>query len=345
MPPPVSPKQTACVWNSDSPPHAMPSELPPPACPSAGLPGEVPLLQSFMLALERETGMCMSFDDFTGYMQGFHEDVKPMRLDWQHQLHSCEFCQLAKQDSRGELDCVLNKLAANRIVLHRRAGLEGECRLGLFDIAEPLIHGGRVLGVFYYGSVLVRGREEASRSKIRSYCQRRNLNAESFLKALESVTVIEEESIPRHREALCTVVRLAGYLCETYGVQQEMYRSRELKYPYIDPKTLPYTVKASLQYIIAHLGEPFIVKDIAAHLSCHPDYLSRSFKQHTGIDLSTYVKQARVDHAKRLLENPKLDIWTTSEMCGFSDRVHFSKVFRRITGMTPGQYQRQVAVK
>ena len=49
----------------------------------------------------------------------------------------------------------------------------------------------------------------------------------------------------------------------------------------------------------------------------------------------------RINRAKRLLCNPKIDIGTASDMSGFTDRVHFSKVFRRITGMTAGQYQRE----
>ncbi len=301
----------------------------------------MPLLQSFMVALERETGMSMSFDDMTGFVTGFHSDVKPMHLDWEHQLHACEFCSFAKEQPRGYLECVLNKLVVNRIILRKRKGLEGHCRLGLFDMAEPLIHGGRVLGIFSYGSVLVRGREKLTREKIHRYCQRRNLDPKPFLETLKSVSLIDEDSLPRHREALQAVVRLAEYFCESFGVQQAIYRNRELKYPYVDPEHMPYVVKAAMQYVITHIDEPFIVKDIASHLHCHPDFLSRRFKQHTGVGLSDYLKQVRVDHAKRLLENPKIDIGMASEMSGFSDRVHFSKVFRRLTGVTPGQYQRK----
>lgn len=311
----------------------------------ATLPAEMPLLQSFMVALESETGMHMSFDDMTGYGHGFHEDVKPMRLDWQHQLHACEFCLFAKDQPRGDADCVRNKLAVNRIVLRQRHGLEGHCRLGLFDMAEPLIHAGRVLGVFFYGSVVVRERLKLTTDKIQIFCQLRKLDPKPFLEELSAVAVIDENSIPRHREALRTVVRLAEHFCESAGVQQEIYPGRKLRYPYVDPEQLPYVVKAAMHYITTHLDEPFIVKDIANHLRCHPDFLSRRFKNHTGVDLSFYLRQVRVDHAKQLLKNPKVDISMASELSGFSDRVHFSKVFRRLTGVTPGQYQRSVALK
>ena len=305
----------------------------------------MPLLQSVMEALERETGMFMSFDDFTGAMNGMHLDVPAMHLDWNHQVHACSFCALAHMTSEGDRDCVLNKLATNRLVGRRRAGLEGFCHLGLFDMIEPLIFQGRVLGAFYYGSVLVKGQENLSRKKIRRYCSRRKVAPDAHLQALSGVTVIDAESIPGHRETLRTVAKLAHFFCEAAGVQAEVYRYRALRFPYTDPEELPYVVKETMHYITSHIDEPFIVKDLAAHLRCHPDFLSRKFKQHTGVDLSLYLQQARVDRAKRLLENPKMDIGTAADQSGFSDRVHFSKVFRRVTGVTPGQFQRQFAAK
>lgn len=294
-----------------------------------------------MQALERETGMKMSFDDLTGSLEGFHADVESMQLDWEHQTHVCEFCQFAKSHPRGDLDCVLNKVVVNRLVMRRRTGLEGHCHLGLFDMAEPLIYRDRVMGVFYYGSVRVEGRDAIARKKIRNYSKRRKTSPDGYLETLASVPVIKEDSIERHREALRTVARMANFLCEAAGVQSEAYRSRELKYPYVDPQTLPYVVKETMKYITSHIDEWFTVKDIATHLRCHPDFLSRRFKQHTGVDLSIYLQQTRVDRAKRLLSNPKIDIGTAADMSGFSDRVHFSKVFRRVTGMTPSQFQRE----
>lgn len=305
----------------------------------------MPLLQSLMVSFEEETGLKMSFDDLTGALTGVHLDVPAMQLDWNHQTHSCTFCHFAKSDDHGDMDCVLNKLAANRIVSRRREGLQGFCHLGLFDMAEPFIYQGRVLGVFYYGSVAMRGKEALTKRKIRRYCARRGLNPESYFKSLEKVPVIDEKNVPRYRETLRTVARLAHFFCETAGVRPEVYRSRELRFPYTDPQELPYVVKETMQYITKHIDEAFIVKDLAAHLRCHPDFLSRKFKQHTGVDLSLYLQQARVDRAKRLLENPKMDIGTVADQSGFSDRVHFSKVFRRVTGVTPGQYQRQFAPK
>lgn len=323
----------------------MPESFTPPTSPSGALLDSVPLIQAVMLAFERESGLHMSFDDFTGWSTGWHQDVPQMKLDWLHLTHSCDFCEFAKSDLGGKSHCIRNKAAVNRIVNTRKQGVAGYCHLGLFDMAEPLIFRERVLGVFYYGSVLVRGKEGATRRRIRRHCIRHGLDPESHLASLGGMTIIEPSSIPGHRETLKTVVRLAETFCENAGLRPDIYRRRSQRFPYEDPETFPYVVKETMHFVSSHIDEPFIVKDLAVHLRCHPDFLSRKFKQHIGIDLSSYIQHARIERAKNLLENPKIDIGTAADQSGFSDRVHFSKVFRRVTGITPGQYQRETLGK
>ncbi|HEY8967039.1 MAG TPA: family 1 glycosylhydrolase, partial [Candidatus Methylacidiphilales bacterium] len=103
----------------------------------------------------------------------------------------------------------------------------------------------------------------------------------------------------------------------------------------------PYIVQEAMRYVNARRGEPFNIKDIAAHLRCHPDFLSRTFKKHAGLELSLYIRKARLDHAKEILSNPDALIDEAAEQAGFTDRAHLTKVFRRLRGQTPSQYQRQ----
>ncbi len=295
------------------------------------------LLQQVMEISEAGTGMRANFDDLTGVRY----DIPAMHIDEDHEHHVCPFCLVAKTDPGSRNDCIRNKIAANWIVIRRKAGLEGICHMGLFDLVEPLVIQGRVLGAFYYGSVLIRGTEEESLKRIRAYCAANDLDPGPYEKALKEVPVIDPGSIPRHRESLKTIVRLARFLCESAGVKPELYKIKPLKLPYLSAQDLPYVIKESMRYIYNHVNEPFIVKDLAAHLRCHPDFLSRKFKHYAGVDLSLYLRQVRIEHAKELLQNPKVRIDDAAEQSGFSDRITFTKVFRRMTGQTPGQYQRQ----
>ncbi|CAA6689535.1 MULTISPECIES: GH1 family beta-glucosidase [unclassified Lentimonas] len=116
------------------------------------------------------------------------------------------------------------------------------------------------------------------------------------------------------------------------------------KYVHSDDTPVPYVVKEALRYIESNISEMFNVKTIAGHLNCHPDFLSRRFKQYTGTSLSAHIRRIRVEHARNLLRNPNMLIGDAADLSGFSDRIHFSKVFRKEMGMTAGEFQKQFRV-
>lgn len=107
---------------------------------------------------------------------------------------------------------------------------------------------------------------------------------------------------------------------------------------------MPYVIKEAIRYIEENVERQFNVKDLAAHIRCHPDFLSRKFKKETGVDLSEYIRRYRIDYARELLKDPNASIDDVAEKCGFADRIHFTKVFGKLSGQTPGQFQRQFRV-
>lgn len=116
------------------------------------------------------------------------------------------------------------------------------------------------------------------------------------------------------------------------------------KYVHSEEAPVPYVVKETIRYVENNIVETFNVKTIAAHLKCHPDFLSRRFKEFTGTSLSEHIRRVRVEYARNLLRNPNILIVEVAELAGFSDRIHFSKVFRKEMGMSPGQFQKQFRV-
>ncbi len=99
-------------------------------------------------------------------------------------------------------------------------------------------------------------------------------------------------------------------------------------------------MKETIRFIHANLTTQFNIRELAEKLRCHPDYLGRKFKQHTGVELGLYIRRVRVDQARELLKNRHKTIDDVAEACGFSDRIHFAKVFKKLTGETPGRYRR-----
>ncbi|MFD2671361.1 response regulator transcription factor [Marinicrinis sediminis] len=70
------------------------------------------------------------------------------------------------------------------------------------------------------------------------------------------------------------------------------------------------------------------------------EYISRKFKQEMNENISDYIGKIRIDKAKLLLHNPHLKISQISEMVGYQDEKYFSKVFKKLAGISPNEYRK-----
>jgi AraC-like DNA-binding protein len=99
-------------------------------------------------------------------------------------------------------------------------------------------------------------------------------------------------------------------------------------------------VRRVCEYIRAKLASDMGVSELAGevHLSTH--YFSLLFKRTFGVSPHRYVLQERIREAQRQLASGRMDISELALHLGFSDQSHFSRAFRRLTGMTPQRYRR-----
>lgn len=104
------------------------------------------------------------------------------------------------------------------------------------------------------------------------------------------------------------------------------------------PLSLP--VVRAMEYIRTHLTLPLTNKEIAAAVSCHPDYLSRLFKQETNSTLSRYVLEQKCHTAKYMLENSSASCTRIGAFLGFSSCSHFISRFKSVEHMTPEEYRK-----
>lgn len=96
------------------------------------------------------------------------------------------------------------------------------------------------------------------------------------------------------------------------------------------------------EYVNRHLGEDISLETVAQRVYMHPMYLSKLFKKETGVNFIDYLTSARVEQAKRLMQDITLKTYEISEMVGYKSPKHFSKVFKSVTGVTPKDYRRNI---
>lgn len=76
------------------------------------------------------------------------------------------------------------------------------------------------------------------------------------------------------------------------------------------------------------------LRSLAAQLNVNASYLSSLFKKETGLSLTEYVNRSRIEHAQLLLITTDLPIKTIALQCGISDMYYFSRLFKRVSGLT-----------
>ena len=94
-------------------------------------------------------------------------------------------------------------------------------------------------------------------------------------------------------------------------------------------------------YIQAHLSQNLTLTQLSDVVNYNSSYVSRIFRQETGMKLSDYITACRIERAKELLRFTDDSIRNIASQTGFDTIQYFSKVFRKATDMSPSEFRIQ----
>lgn len=98
-------------------------------------------------------------------------------------------------------------------------------------------------------------------------------------------------------------------------------------------------IKRIIAYIRSNYMNKITLNDISDHVNLSVSHLSKVFKEEMNCNLSVYINQVRVENAKLFLLSNNIPLTEVAYLSGFEDQSYFSKVFKKITGLTPGKYR------
>lgn len=102
-------------------------------------------------------------------------------------------------------------------------------------------------------------------------------------------------------------------------------------------------VNRAINYLNYHYDRKISLKDVARELHLSKHYLCSTFKKETGENMSLYINKLRIEKAKKLLLEPDNRVKEIYEEVGYSNQQYFSKVFKKITGMTIMEYRKRIS--
>jgi len=158
-----------------------------------------------------------------------------------------------------------------------------------------------------------------------------------YLYTMQQKGIATDELFPEHMSperalaAQRTVAELQRWMTELLEATFSYSREEE------STQTLVDKIK---RYITLHIDQALSRQYIADHIGLSPDYTVKLFKKETGISISDYIVQERMNIAKELLIKSDMPISNIALAVGYSNFAYFSTIFKKEISMTPQEYRK-----
>jgi AraC-like DNA-binding protein len=190
--------------------------------------------------------------------------------------------------------------------------------------------------------------DQAIRKLVSEYLAQNNIRATAVPTGKEMLDVVGGEAIDlivldlrlpgEERIRLARQLRRAAALLEG-GRDREQAGAR------VPPRggLAAWQAKRIAAYVDANLGGTIRADDLAAIVNLSTSYFFRAFRETFGETPFAYVARERMRRAQELMLRSKEPLSQIALDCGLCDQAHFTRVFRRVVGMTPRTWLRQFA--
>ena len=98
-------------------------------------------------------------------------------------------------------------------------------------------------------------------------------------------------------------------------------------------------VERACDYIQEHFSKDISLDGVSKEINISPYYFSKLFKEEKKENFVEYVTRVRIDYAKKMLKNSENSIKEICVSSGYGDPNYFSRIFKKMTGVTPSEYR------
>lgn len=161
-----------------------------------------------------------------------------------------------------------------------------------------------------------------------------------YLFFLTSLYHITRDDVDRVEEQLTSISRemtAAASLDEMDAVMKQEFIN--CGFGGVGDKAYTAPIRSAIRYMEEHFAESLGLPDVAAHAGLSAEYLSRLFREETGVKFVVYLNNLKLKHALHLLETTNLKVYEVAEQVGYSNLSYFSTVFKKNFGQNPFDYK------
>lgn len=247
-----------------------------------------------------------------------------LKINYNNQIHSKNFCFLAKTTSEGYDLCIKSKILANKKAIEEQIQFSGYCPYGLYEIVKPVIIGGKTVCIIYIGNMIQD--KEYTVKKIEYACAITKSPMENMIQELEYSEVIAD--IQDYIDIANLIDSYIHLLYDHFGYNINGGR-----------KEYHHIIKALLDYSKLHYNQNITLQTMSKLYYINEKYLGKLFKDQTGYSFHQYLNNIRLEKSTSLLINSDDTILSVALKCGFNNVTYFNRLFLQNYNMSPKEYR------
>ena len=197
------------------------------------------------------------------------------------------------------------------------------------------------ISLFAYNRSVIK--VKAVQSDIHNFQRLLEINPGRGLYRSDNPKVYERAIFYKEYQELNNLQRLPAFL-ETQGIILQLL-ARFLasgNFEHKETGVIPVKILDAISFISLNLHQKLSVTYLAERANQNSEYFSRSFQRYTGDRPLNHINEKRIERAQYLIVASQMNYSQIAEQTGFDNQAHFSKVFKKITGISPSSYRAQI---
>jgi len=225
------------------------------------------------------------------------------------------FCALLRQNPAGEAACRKSDRQGCQACAKTRALVVYRCHAGLTESVVPILDKGRVFAYVMFGQVIPRETDDSVKETLKH-------RYPEFAAYVDRIPVKSTEEL----DAAATVLQ---------AITTYMMTNR-----WVVPDKSEF-IRQLDRYIEDHLSQTITIEALCDSFHIGRTRLYELSAEYLGYGLAEYIRNQRIIHAQRLLRETALPITEIADAVGFADYNHFSRIFKKQTGISARAYRKE----
>ena len=254
------------------------------------------------ISAENETLWLSSGSNFNAYCAAIRESREGFAA-----CHNCDVIHASQGAKCGEAVCY-------------------RCHAGLYEVVVPLFDGRKAyLGCLTSGQFHLRGEKMNSRDDVCKLAGLYRLDPEPLFEAYRNSPTLSQEQL----EGVISYLQVIG--THLTGLRENLI--------FLEKINTPVKIESIRRYLEENYTRKLLIRDVARRFYVSESFLSHNFKRELNVSFTDYINAFRVNKAKELLADTRLQVSEIAMMTGFGSISQFNRVFMAETGISAKKYR------